>query len=392
MVANGTQLLACDAAAGVIYNVNPSGPSLDAVFNGVALEYLDDFYVAIATGASLAGGNPNQINVSALGDGTTWDPLAFAIRTGTADLTIQLATLNSLLYIFGQKSIEIWYNAGNPIFPFARVSGGTINLGCMAAASVVKFYNCIVFLGADDKGSVQVYMLQGMNPVRVSNAAIEFMIQVMATPGTLWSASAYGYQEAGHTFWCLTIQTPALPLQLVYDLTTGLWHERRYAVGTGGESLLPISFANVAGNFATGNFSSFVMDAVTGQLWYQSITIPNDGGTGNPITYIRQAPHSGSQNRVFSYSRFELDMDPGATGAAGTIQPVLAYSNNGGRSLTGFSYPLQQSYDQGFANGFQRFYQRQLGRSRDRVFQVTITDDTNLIRIVNAYLTAQVHE
>ena len=71
MVANGTQLLICDPFAGKIFNFNVAGPSLVDVFAGVALEYLDDFYVAIATGASLAGGNPNQINVSALGDGTS---------------------------------------------------------------------------------------------------------------------------------------------------------------------------------------------------------------------------------------------------------------------------------------------------------------------------------
>lgn len=381
MIANGTQLLICDPVLHRIFNVNPGGPSLDLVLNGNALEFLDGFYVAIASGASLAGVNPNQINASANGDGTTWPALSYAIRTGAADLTIQLAVLNGLLYIFGQKTIEVWYNAGNAIFPLARVNGGQINLGCLASASVVKFSNTILWLGSDQTGYGQVYMMQGMNPLRVSTPAIEGII-ANASP----FAKAFGYQEAGRAFYQLDLCNTSYQASqtVVYDLTTGLWHERAYVNGTG---IYPTGFASVP-NFGAA-IPNFVVDGQSGKVYYQSIIYANDGGAGKPITYTRTAPHSSNQNQWIRYPRFELSMDPQATGAAGTIAPILDYSNNGGKSFLGRNYAMARAYDQGTEGGFQRFYALQLGRSRDRVFKVTIVDDTNLIRIVNGYLTAE---
>jgi hypothetical protein len=390
MIANGTQLLICDPVLQTIYNLNPAGPSLDRVLiggvpnNAVALEYLDGFYIAIAAGASLSGGNPNQINASTNGDGTSWPALSFAIRTSSADLIIQLAVLNSLIYIFGQKTIDIWYDAGNNIFPFARVNGGQLNIGCLAAASVVKFSNTILWLGGDSTGSGQVYMMQGMNPVRISNSAIETMIASIPVQVNLPYAKAFGYQEAGHTFYQISFgnsnyQTYNGALTLVYDLTTGLWHERTYSVF----GVIPCGFASVP-NFGAA-IPNFVVSE-NGKAWYQSINYPNDGDATKTIKYTRTAPHAGQQNRWFKYPRFELDCD------VGTAQPMLTYSNDGGRNFKPGGYPLQQVAAQGNptdAPELPRFYATQLGRSRDRVFKVTITDGTNLIRIANAYLSAE---
>lgn len=382
MIANGTQLLACDKAAGKVFNVNGGGPSLDLVFNGSALEYLDGFYISIAVGASVAGTNPNQVNVSANGDGTVWPALSYVIRTGAADYTNGLAVLGGLLFIFGQKTLEIWYDAGNNIFPFARVANGQVNLGCLAPDSIVKFSNTILWLGSDETGYGQVYMMQGMNPLKVSNAAIEYMISTLGPSQLdLVFSKAYGYQEAGHIFYVLNLcdanyQTTAT---LVYDLTTGLWHERAWS------TIVPTGFSSVPDFGAS--IPNFVCDELSGKIYYQSIQYPSDAGA--TITYTRTAPHVGSENRAFKYPRFELDIDPQATGSAGTIAPVLDYSNNGGRSFLGYNYALAQNYDQAFPGGFQRFYARQLGRSRDRVLKVSITDSTNLIRIANAYLTAE---
>lgn len=386
IIANGVQLLVMDSSSQTIYNALASGPTMNAVFNGPALEYLDDFYVAIASGASLAGANPNQINVSANGDGTSWPALDYVIRTGAADLTTQLATLNSLLWIFGSKTTEIWYDAGNAIFPFQRVSGGTLNIGLLAPYSVVKFFNTILWIGSDATGCAQVYMANGMTPVRVSNYAIE---NILTTPGlaNVPQTYAYGYQEAGHTFYCIKLcNSSFVPYaELVYDLTTGLWHERSYA------GIWPCSFANQPGNFyqawngANGPF--YVGDANSANIYLQTIGRASDNGAA--INYYRTAPHLSNSNKVIRYPRFELDIDPQATspGGTGSIQPVLDYSNDGGKNFLGYNRAMQQASDQGFPTGFQRFFALQLGRSRDRVFKVSITDASNLIRIPGAYLT-----
>lgn len=388
---NGVQLLVCSPTNGQVLNVNPVGPALNVVFNGSAIEYLDGFFISIAKGASLVGANPNQVNVSANGDGTTWPALSYFIETSAADLIVQLCVLNGLLYIFGQRTVRVWYDAGNAIQPLARVSGGVINVGCLASQSVVKFSNSIMWLGANDYGQPQVFQMQGMNPVPVSTPAIEFMIQnchlfnANAYAASLSYSQAYAYQESGHTFYVLNIVNVAggyLPvITLVYDLTTRMWHERTYG------SAVPGCFANVQNFSAVGSPTMFVGDANSGKIYYQSDQYAADVAAA--IIYTRIAPHTGSENRFFTYSRFELDIDPQVNSGAGTIAPVLDYSNNGGRSFLGFNFPLAQAANDSAPGAFQRFYANQLGHSRDRVFKVSITDSTNLIRIANAYLTAE---
>jgi hypothetical protein len=381
-IPNGTQLLVMDSGAKQIYNANPVGPTMTSVFNGVALEYLDGFYLAIATGASLVGVNPNQINASAYEDGTNWLPgvgstAAYALRTGSADLTVQLAVLNGLLWIFGQKTIEIWYDAGNSPFPLARVSGGLLNIGCLAPFSVAKAPNALLWLGADDRGYARVYMSQGQSAVTVSSPAIENYIANSFTGNSsaIGATLAYVYTEAGHTFYCLLLgcQSNAVTPCPVYDLTTGLWHERTY------NGTLPIAFASAPG-FSGSGAGNYVADGVSANIYPQGINYASDNG--NPITYTRTSPHVSDHNRWIKYPKFALDVD------IGTAQPILDYSNDGGRSFLGYNRPLQQAQDDGTAGMFKRFFAWQLGRSRDRVFKVTITDNANLIRIANSYLTA----
>lgn len=373
------QLAMLDISQNVIFNVNPAGPSMDPVFNATAMTYADGFQVAVAAGASLNNaGQPNQINVSNFGDITTWDPLNFIIRTGASDLVKGLSWLNGLLYIFGESTLEIYFNEGNPGFPFARVNGGQVNLGLVAAHSIVKFYNCVMFLGGDRTGYPQVYMMQGMNPVRVSNAAIEFMIESLSGSFSIPSAWAYGYQEGGHTFYCLSFLNLSLTglVHLCYDLTTGLWHERSYA------GAIPITGVASIPQFGTLNGGIFVGDIASNQLYTQQIVTPSDGGTA--ITYTRQAPHVTNDNMWHKYTRFELDCDIG--GAAAT----LTYSNDGGKTYGSQNYALKQanndSQPAGAASIQPRYFAMQLGRSRDRAFKVQITSSTQLVRINNALL------
>lgn len=374
--ANVTQLLVCDRNAGKVYNADPTGPVMTAVFNGVALAYLDGFYVAVATGASLvAANNPNQVNVSANGDGTTWNALAYAYRTGAADLVTQVASLNGLLWVLGQKTIEVWYNAGTAIFPFARVGGGTINLGVLSPQSVVKFNNTIMWLGASDTGWAQVYMTQGMNPVRVSNHAIEQYLTSFSV-GLMTTARAYGYQEAGHTFYVLNFMSGEAPtgITLVYDLTTGLWHERVYYYDYS-SGPYPVCFACQPGFIAGPNF---VGDGLTGKICQQSIGYFSDTGSVK-IKYIRRVPHISNSNRVLKHERFELE------GELGSANPVLAWANDGGVANLG-AHNMQQATDFGITGTRRRFFVNQMGRARDRVYQVTIESSADSIRLAAAYL------
>ena len=353
---------------GAIYNVVAGLP---VVFDGMALEYLDGFFVAIDTPTSTV---QNRVSVSALTDGTDWPALANNRRLGSNDLLTQLVTINGHLWPLGQKNFEIWYNAGTSPFPFARMPGTTINKGLLARFAYAKIDNTLMWLGADDLGWAVVYRASGALPVRVSTFAIETLIN--NTYGTdIHLARAHAYQEGGHLFFVLNFPAGTV----VYDLTTGQWHERSYLNPISGlmERARPDCFASV-NQFLTSTVN-FVGDYATGHIYKQALSYPADNG--QTIRRIRTAPHVSNQNRVVQYSSLYLDAD------IGTAEPALEFSNNGGKTFPR-AYAAKPASTESPDYGFPRYGWVQLGQSRDRVFRVTIDSSTNTICLIAAYLDA----
>lgn len=352
--------------AGAIYNVTAGLP---IVHDGMALEYLDGFFVAIDTPTSTV---QNQVSISELGNGLVWPPLAFNRRVGSNDFLVQLAAINGHLWLLGQKSIEIWYNAGTSPFPFARMPGTTINKGILARFAYAKIDNTLMWLGADELGWAVVYRASGALPVRVSTYAIETLINNQYATD-IHLARAHAYQEGGHLFFVLNF-----PLgTVVYDLNTGQWHERAYLNPTSGlmERARPDCFASV-NQFLTST-QNFVGDYSTGHIYKQSLAYPADNG--QPIRRIRTAPHVSNQNRWVQYSSLYLDAD------IGDAEPALEFSNNGGKTFPR-SYAAKPASTETPEDGFPRYGWVQLGRSRDRVFRVTIDSNTSTICLISAYL------
>ena len=378
MIANGTQLLVFDRSAGApsgqIFSMDAGPPGVagtTARRAAIAMEYLDGFYVALDVG--------NLMYVSNFLDGTVWPALNVVQLTGGADAKGQLAVLNSQLWVFGQKTTEVWYNAGNPLFPFARVPGATLNLGCLAFDTVVTFQDSIIWLGTDTNGIAHVYQTQGIGAKIVSNPAIENAIGGITTAnpsgnaGNMAYSHAYSYTENGHTFYVLQLSNSSFTPQssYVYDLITGMWHERTYAAAW------PVCYTNVGGVAFNVTGPGLIGDGFSGKVMYQGQGYTSDAGTS--IVYTRIFPHIADRNHFIKYPSLELDCD------IGTAQPVLSYSNDGGKT---YPYTLAALAGSGeTSNGsFPRFIWRQLGRSRDRVFKLVITNAANLIRLVNAYI------
>src|SRR5690606_12487940 len=51
------------------------------------------------------------------------------------------------LWLFGQNTIEVWFNSGNATFPFERIEGAFIEVGCLSAFSIAKAMNSVFWLG-----------------------------------------------------------------------------------------------------------------------------------------------------------------------------------------------------------------------------------------------------
>lgn len=289
-------------------------------------------------------------------------PLNTTAKTGYSDDIVGLISNNRQLYIFGEATLEIWYDEGaSGSTPFVRQDGRNSMVGCLAAPTIQKLFNTLVWVGANAEGSAIVYMMEGDQPIRISNHAVEYSMQSV-TDFSL--ATAYTWQHEGHYFYVLNI--PGLNTTWVYDLSTEQWTEQQTNIGgvigrhLGNRHCL---FYNVhlVGDYTTGNIYQYDFNTFT--------------DNGNPITRIRQSPHiSDNLYRTF-YRLFEIDFTPGTGLSVGTTNQVipkvmLQVSIDGG--LT-FSAPRGATIGKR-GQYYSRARWGMLGSGRDMIFRVTMSD------------------
>jgi len=217
MADNGTQIMIAANPTGYIYNTNTGvfAQITDPDFPGASVvDYLDGYFVFIEP-------NSQRIWVTALLDGTSVDPLDFVSAEGDPDNIVSMIVDHREVWLFGENSTEVWYNAGLSDFPLVRIQGAFNELGCAARYSVAKMNNQVYWLGKDDRGRGIVYQANGYQGQRISTHAVEWQIQRYAN---ISDAIAYTYQQDGHSFYVLTF--PSANKAWVYDAVTGAWHER----------------------------------------------------------------------------------------------------------------------------------------------------------------------
>jgi len=214
---NGTQIfIACNPLS-YIYNVSTLvfAQITDVDFPGAgSVGYLDGYFVFNEPGTQ-------KFWVTSLLDGTSVDPLDFASAEGYPDDVVALIVDHREIFLFGNTSVEVWYDAGTPDFPLARIQGAFMEVGCEAAYSVAKLDNSVFWLGSDARGRGIVYRANGYTPARISTNAVEYAIQ---SYGNITDAIGYTYQQDGHPFYVLIF--PSAEATWVYDVSTQLWHER----------------------------------------------------------------------------------------------------------------------------------------------------------------------
>lgn len=156
---------------------------------------------------------------SALND-TTVAALDFTAANARPDPLLRVKEIRGELFAFGQNSVEVYYNSGNPEgFPLSPrtglISNGLIGSGALAGG-VPGFVDDVCWV--DDTGVV--VRLQGYQTQRISSNDLERLIESVADKETL---VANVYVSAGHPVWVLS--SPSWTWE--FNLVTGLWNERK---------------------------------------------------------------------------------------------------------------------------------------------------------------------
>lgn len=307
-----------------------------------------------------------QFYISGLND-TTFDALEIASSEGSPDNIVAILADHRDLWVFNERTIEVFFNSGNADFPFERNQGAFVEHGCAAPFSVAKMDNTVFWIGKDDKGQGCVYMAKGFQPIKISTHAVDTAIQGY---GDISDAVAFTYQQDGHSFYQLNFTDART--SWVYDTSTDLWHERVYNDNG--------TFDRHRAQFHVFAFNKHVVgDYANGKLYELSMTTYSDNGT--EIIRERIAPHIYEDDAKMFYSKFKLDMETGVgldgSGQGTDPKVMLQFSDDGGHTWSNEKWA-----DIGqIGNRKARAIWRRLGSARDRVFKIRITDPVKVVLI-----------
>ncbi len=337
--------------------------------------FLDGYFLAVQP-------QSNRFQVSDLNNGKNWDPANFGVKEGYPDHIITSLATGKYIYLFGSQTMEVWYDAGNPTGSvFSPYPGVLFEIGCAALWSpAADNEGGLFWLGQDSRGPGIVWRAQGLGaPQRVSNHAVEFAIQEYARTSTIADAVGYCYQEGGHAFYVLSF--PTADSTWVFDARSGQWHERCYW-----DPVRSVPKAILGRYHAYAFGKHFVQDPRNGKVYEQSMDLYDDAG--DPIRRMRTCPHISNEMKWNFFTELQIDMQVGnvsalvdGNGNPRMPQVMISMSNDGG-----FTFGTEYMVGAGFVGQYlYRVKKRRLGRARDRVFKVVISDPIP-VALVDAYL------
>lgn len=355
---NGTTLVLVDGSTkGYVLTLatDTFGPLVDSTGSFVGadkVDYIDTFFVFNSPGT--------QAFYCSLSNSVTFDPLYIANKTGAADTLVTLSVLNRQIWLFGQRTTEIWSDVGGTLFPFALVDGAFVEHGCAAKYSVCGADINIFWVSTDAQGHGIVLKGSNYSAQRISTHAVE---QALLGYPTISDAVGHLHQVAGHTFYVLTF--PSGDATWVYDISTGLWHERAWMDSSGLEHRVrPIVGCAANETFYCGDWEN-------GNLYTYDLANYTDNGA--PVKRIRSFPHVISELKRIQYNKFIADIQTGGIlsdqipTANGTPTLNLRYSPDRGASWS--QYLPQALGMQGQTSQVMQW--RRLGISRDMVFELS---------------------
>lgn len=290
---------------------------------------------------------------SALLDGSDWSALAYATQESNPDNVVGIIENKGDLWIFGDKTTEIWTPSGNPDLPFYRIGSGILNVGCKATASIAKDKNGIFWLGND----LQIHFASGYNPERISTHDIERELSEDYRVEDVEKAYAFTYSNNGHDFYVLTIPNSKT---WVFDVTTGVWHERQ---SQGLKTWLVSSYANAFNKNIVGDSQSGKLYVLDNNYYYDKENLHIDREIVFPPVFL--------QDSRMVFDKLYLDLRT-APSRDFKLNPaiMLTWSDNGGKT---WSSEHWKTFGK-IGEYRKRVIWRCLGQARERIYKMRITD------------------
>ena len=384
-------------------------PSTDGAFTGGSVVDINDNYFIYNRP------NSQQFAISDLLSPIT-RALSFASKFTSPDNLVSLIANNGQLYLLGEKSSEVWSDQGTFPVAYQRIPGSSTQEGIAAPYSVARLGSAFAYVSQNIRGLNQIVMMNGYTPQRISTHAVEQSLLDQYTG----DAIAYTYQLEGHEVYVVTF--PTIDITWAYDFTTQLWHKWLWVDANNEYHRHRSNCAAVfQGTVVVGDWEN-------GNLY--QLDQNNYTDAGGEIRRLRRAPHLVSDLQRQYFDELQIQFQPGVgnggfsrdrnnylgnpytiplndpliigvqeidvLGIAGQVnttdvlynpKAMLRWSNDGGSTWSKEYW--QNIGQQGKYNN--RAIWRRLGWSRDKVFEVVVTDPVKAV-IVSANLKASVGE
>jgi hypothetical protein len=340
-------------------------PSTDGAFEGASsVDIVDNYFV-------YNDPDTQQFAASDLLSPIT-NPLSFGSKDGAPDDLVSLIVDHREVYLLGEQSSEVWVDVGSQPFPFQRIPGTSTQHGIVAKNSMARVGNSFAYVSRNIRGQGMIVQMNGYSPQRISTHAVENTL----VNQYIDDAIAWTYQLEGHE--CYVVTFPTLNLTWVYDVSTNMWHKWLYTNNLN-------QYERHRGNCcAVFQGKVLVGDYENGQIY--ELDPNNYTDNGQKVRRLRRCPHIVTDLQRQFFDELQIQFQPGVglqTGQGNNPQAMLRWSNDGGSTWSN-EYWVTIGKIGRYNN---RAIWRRLGWSRDRIFEVVVTDPVKAV-IVSANLKA----
>lgn len=196
-----------------IYNyATPSFTKAPIDFIPVYIDFQDGYFIATA--------DNGKWYLSALSDGTLWDPLDNQSLQTKADILQAAVVRDRQVWIMGQKASEIWMDQGlpPPLFPYVRENSLAIDYGVLSRETIAEGFGMVVWLAKNEKSNPTIVYTTGNLPIHISTEGLDFKLSEFQNPE---DSFGFLYQIDGHIFYHLTFVTDNF--SIVYDFSSKMF-------------------------------------------------------------------------------------------------------------------------------------------------------------------------
>lgn len=318
---------------------------------------------------------------SSLRDASAWDALDFATAESNPDTLVCARSVNKELILVGKKSIEFWYNSGNPTQTFEPRSVAPLRIGGVARDATIVADGSLFLPGRDaDGGGLAIYRVNGYQAEKVSNPLVDKWL--WDNRSVIHTARAFSFQLLSHAFLVFTI--PGV-VTLVLDLSTKTWLPY-VRTGTYAQNAEPGGEWDAV-TFAT-NGHNLIVGGSDGNLYKLDDTVFTEADGAIIREVIMPQIHKGGLG--FTVHRVEADIEAGVGLTSGQgSSPLMMFnqSRDGGKTWTD-----ARECGMGVLGDYvRRVFWSMCGYARNAMMRFRVSDPVKTVWL-GAYAEIEVHK